>query len=965
MSAQQPTEAEVTREFDAEAGTTRTASFFEWVNTHVRLITLGVLVLTILAVPLAMGRSDEEPDFNPSGEIYDTSDLVDERFVNSSPLESALFVVEAENGGDALTRDVLFEFKQNSDSLRSNSELSPDLAVQFRSELGEEVDGVFSLADKVADALPEGLGGATDADVKIALAEILGGDAVGSPLRDTLSQRGTSRVGEVDGQQIVIWEAPTFTATVVLDLTSFGGRDTEAEGFSDIGLEGEEFLREVQAELRGDEISSQTIGVAIDVGLVNEDLLAASMPFVLLAVVGILALVGALLRSYWAAALVAVGLAITMLWSSAIYTVLGLEGGLLLGFIAPISIIAFGVDFFVHASGRAREEQVAGFGRNQSYPQGLTLVFPALLLAVLSSAAAFISNGVSGIQAIVQFGIGTAIALLIAFVLLGLIVPRWLLTVEDSLGDPPLERGLMIPYKLGFVVMSLFAGVVVAMSVGAPLVGVVALVVFVPLFIYIPMRRTRRIYAQAAAAGRPTGAVIKGAGHGFKAAGDVVHFTARWRVVTIPVTIALAVLGAVAFTQVETEFSFTDFFPEDSDPILSLDLYNENYGESSGIGSGFIYVEGDLTQPDTLAALDDVVAQLDADEAAADDDYLSRDVSGAVTLQRDNAVSVVRAAVASPAAMEAAGIVIVDADNDGLPDSAAQVAAIYDLAFDEGITTDDGFVAYSADNVTELVWTDGAGTYATLVQVGIPTFTEDAIILDARSGLNDAAAALEASPAGATLTLVSVSGEAITNQDGLAAFTDAMLLALPVALLLCALLAMFFMRSIRYGLAAVIPILLVVGWVYGFMYLVDYKINVVTATIAAIAVGVGIDYATHFTMRFREEFEFEPSRFPALRRAGEGTGGALAVSALSSIIGFSFMALAPMPIFTTFGVLMAVMIFFSLLVALLVLPSVLLVVTRRRSGAERQHMLDLTGVEPGEYDPHSRATATDVREPAV
>ena len=56
-----------------------------------------------------------------------------------------------------------------------------------------------------------------------------------------------------------------------------------------------------------------------------------------------------------------------------------------------------------------------------------------------------------------------------------------------------------------------------------------------------------------------------------------------------------------------------------------------------------------------------------------------------------------------------------------------------------------------------------------------------------------------------------------------------MLLALPVALLLCALLAAFFMRSIKYGIAAVIPILLVVGWVYGFMWWADYKINVVTA----------------------------------------------------------------------------------------------------------------------------------------
>jgi len=192
-----------------------------------------------------------------------------------------------------------------------------------------------------------------------------------------------------------------------------------------------------------------------------------------------------------------------------------------------------------------------------------------------------------------------------------------------------------------------------------------------------------------------------------------------------------------------------------------------------------------------------------------------------------------------------------------------------------------------------------------------------------------------------------------------------MLLALPVALLLCALLASAFMRSIRYGLAAVTPILLVVGWVYGFMWWADYKINVVTATIAAIAVGVGIDYSTHFTMRFREEFEFEPSRFPALRRAGEGTGGALAVSALSSIIGFAVMGFAPMPIFVTFGTLTAVMIVFSLLVSLLVLPSVLLLVTQSRQGTERQELLDLTGIDPGEYDPHSRTTALKGHEPTA
>ena len=222
--------------------------------------------------------------------------------------------------------------------------------------------------------------------------------------------------------------------------------------------------------------------------------------------------------------------------------------------------------------------------------------------------------------------------------------------------------------------------------------------------------------------------------------------------------------------------------------------------------------------------------------------------------------------------------------------------------------------------------------------------------------------------------VVRVSGGAIMTQNTLDAFTDAMLLSLPVALLLTAILvfvALFFVfrgfgrrmasilkRSGRYAVISLVPIVLVVMWIYGFMYLVGYKINVITATIAAIAVGVGVDYATHFTMRFIEEFEHEPSRFPALRRTGEGTGGALAISAMTSIGGFLIMALAPMPMFVTFGVLTAVMIFFSLLVSLLVLPSLLMIVTPSRKGVERQELIDeVTHGGDFEYEPHSRETA--------
>jgi len=171
----------------------------------------------------------------------------------------------------------------------------------------------------------------------------------------------------------------------------------------------------------------------------------------------------------------------------------------------------------------------------------------------------------------------------------------------------------------------------------------------------------------------------------------------------------------------------------------------------------------------------------------------------------------------------------------------------------------------------------------------------------------------------------------LTQFHGMDAFTRSMLVSLPLALILALIIASIMLRSLRYAFVSVLPIGLVVIGVYAFMATFGYTVNVVTATIAAIAVGVGVDFSTHFTARFREELEAEGTPLDAVRRAGRGTGGALVLSALTSVLGFLIMALAPTPIFATFGALTAVMIVLSLMVALLVLPSFLVVVTPDRT----------------------------------
>ena len=135
------------------------------------------------------------------------------------------------------------------------------------------------------------------------------------------------------------------------------------------------------------------------------------------------------------------------------------------------------------------------------------------------------------------------------------------------------------------------------------------------------------------------------------------------------------------------------------------------------------------------------------------------------------------------------------------------------------------------------------------------------------------------------------------------------------------------MRSIRYAAVTVIPIVLVVAWLYGIMSVSGFSLNFVTAMIGAISIGIGIDYSIHMTERFREELRRTDNSMDAIKLTANGTGVALVASAASSIVGFAILGFAPMPMFAAYGQLTAVMIFLALIASLIVLPCLLMVVT--------------------------------------
>jgi predicted RND superfamily exporter protein len=130
-------------------------------------------------------------------------------------------------------------------------------------------------------------------------------------------------------------------------------------------------------------------------------------------------------------------------------------------------------------------------------------------------------------------------------------------------------------------------------------------------------------------------------------------------------------------------------------------------------------------------------------------------------------------------------------------------------------------------------------------------------------------------------------------------------------------------RSPKQAAVTLIPILLVVVWLYGLMNAAGSSLNIVTVTIATISLGVGIDYCIHVTERYIESREKGETHHEALVAVGGACSMALIGSAASDSAGFLVIAISPMGLFSNFGIYSAAMIVLSLIASLILTTAAL------------------------------------------
>ncbi|UOY92314.1 hydrophobe/amphiphile efflux-3 (HAE3) family transporter [Ectobacillus sp. JY-23] len=141
-------------------------------------------------------------------------------------------------------------------------------------------------------------------------------------------------------------------------------------------------------------------------------------------------------------------------------------------------------------------------------------------------------------------------------------------------------------------------------------------------------------------------------------------------------------------------------------------------------------------------------------------------------------------------------------------------------------------------------------------------------------------------------------------------------------------------RSIKMALYPVVPILLVIGWSSGIMYLLQVEINPLTAVLGSLVLGIGSEFTILVMERYQEERELGLKQHAALIKALSKTGRAITASGLTVVAGFSTLIFSDFVMLRSFGITTVLDTLLCLISALIILPAII-VVTERKTNAKQ------------------------------
>ncbi|MBN1415689.1 MAG: RND family transporter [Bacteroidales bacterium] len=147
-------------------------------------------------------------------------------------------------------------------------------------------------------------------------------------------------------------------------------------------------------------------------------------------------------------------------------------------------------------------------------------------------------------------------------------------------------------------------------------------------------------------------------------------------------------------------------------------------------------------------------------------------------------------------------------------------------------------------------------------------------------------------------------------------------------------------RSLVAGLVGSLPLVFAVLCTFGIMGWTGIELNIVTALLSSVSIGLGVDFTIQMFWKLKTEIANGHSYTSAITIALKTMGRGISINALSVMLGFSVLFLSAFPLIRSFGFLIILSLFLCLICALVLIPSLCLLIKPKFLGPYRAETLE-------------------------
>lgn len=179
-------------------------------------------------------------------------------------------------------------------------------------------------------------------------------------------------------------------------------------------------------------------------------------------------------------------------------------------------------------------------------------------------------------------------------------------------------------------------------------------------------------------------------------------------------------------------------------------------------------------------------------------------------------------------------------------------------------------------------------------------------------------------------TQIRLSGMLVLYNNVLQSLFRSQILTLVVVFLAIGTMLLVLFQSLALAVIGTVPTMVAATVILGAMGWISIPLDIMTITIAAISIGIGVDNTIHYTHRIREEFARDGDYWAAVERSHGSVGRAIYYTSVTVTLGFSILVLSNFIPTIYFGLLTGMAMLIALIANLTLLP--LLIVQFRPLG---------------------------------